>query len=134
MADNKDALNQCMSAERPTGVANDLNDIALRDGAYLVVGNNAMVLRSKFQAPQPPVILPKSIGQYDGGGFYFTVQSAPYTVPAIEASDDLLNWTVVSLSHVAPNSTGRLTFSDFNVTNQVRRFFRPSGNCRRRRT
>lgn len=99
-----------------------MTDIAKQNGSYMVVGSDATVLVSLPIAP--PTILTESLGRYEDGSIYFTVQTVPATLPVIEVSNDLMNWAVLSLPHSPLNATGRVTFTDYTAASQPQRFFK----------
>ena len=107
---------------KTSGTESDLNDIARQNGSYMVVGSHATVLVSL--PVLPPIILADSLGRSEDGSVHFTVQTRPDSLPTVEASTDLVTWTVISLPHSLLNATGRVTFTDNTAASQAQRFFR----------
>lgn len=69
--------------QRPTGVPNNLHDIAFRAGEYLAVGENAMVLRADARTSIPYLVTPASSDRraYGVGGTVLLSVSADGSAP-----------------------------------------------------
>lgn len=69
--------------QRPTGVLNNLHDVAFRAGEYLAVGENAMVLRAEARTSIPYLVTPASSDRraYGVGGTVELSVSADGSAP-----------------------------------------------------
>ena len=111
-------------AVKSTGVRNNLNDIATQQGYYMVAGKDGMVLRSTFRTSQVLAIVAGSLVRLPNGAFQFMVQMDPNVLPTVEASDDLVTWSVISPSHTVPDTTGLVALTDNDAATHPWRFYR----------